>query len=628
MKRTLAFVLVLVLVGDAFGDAAGQFEAIFGAEAKKVAATRIKSDDVAFAVKLLAAAAGAPDSPKFQVLLYEKAYEFSKKSKEGYPHAIVAARRLGLAAPDRKKECEEKMLSIYDLQYRTARGKDRSTAGQDLLTFLVRRGDRQVESGKTAEALVTYRRANLVARSIRSRNAKYVMEKINATVALQHADRKEAALRKVLNDKPDDSRTARQLLTLLLVEKNDPKAAMEFLPNADADEITRTFVPLATKTWEDLPEDTYTDLGAWYEQLARRTTGPTKVKMLARARAYYQTYLTLRGKADASALKATMPLKKLDKQLATAGRIDCGYTPPPKGVTRALAKWTRIRDAIPPREQIAALRKKMAEVNGAGEPKIKKFLIKDDGIVCLWFDDCKNVASIAPLYRMDLDELSLRATNVESLAPLEGMKLTKLNIRTCPKLRSLEGIQDSRITSLSPGASKLIDDLRPLRGLPITSLHIRGLPVKDLKGLEGMPLESLNALDCQKLESIEPLAGAPLRKLNIANCWALKDFKPLRGLPLTELTINRLPPKDFVLLKGMQLEALDIHGCNIKNLGALRGMKLKRLDLGYCKALESIAGIEKFPLEFLSLRLTKFATPQVAAGLKKKIPTLKKVLIK
>jgi len=57
-------------------------------------------------------------------------------------------------------------------------------------------------------------------------------------------------------------------------------------------------------------------------------------------------------------------------------------------------------------------------------------------------------------------------------------------------------------------------------------------------------------------------------------------------------------------------------------------MRLTYLHMQDCKMLKTPAGIEKMPLEFLSVQGTKFATPQVAAGLKKKIPTLKTVVIK
>jgi len=633
MNRTVRFVLVSILVVGFFvvragADAAGDFEALFGAEARKAAATGIKSDDVTLAAKFLAAAAEAPDSPKFQVLLYEKAYEFGRKSKDGYAHAIAAVHRLAAIDPKRKGECDQKLLAVHDLQYRTARGKERIKAGGALSGYLQSLAKNHIAAGKTAEALTAYRRALVVAKSIRSKDAKTITARINAAVALQHTDRRAASLRKALKDKPDDKRTAKQLLILLLVEKNDPKAAGALLESAEADETTRTFIPLATKTWDELPEDTYIDLGAWYQQLARRTSGGARLKMLARAKAYYQTYLTLRGKQDATGLRATMPLKKLNQELASAGRIDCGYLPPPKGVTKALAQWTKKRDALPVKQRMDALLKKLSEVNSGAEIKTKGYKIDGDRIVHLRFDSTKNLVSIGPLYGMKLKRLNLRYTSVEYLEPLAGMKLTELELAGCPNLLSLKGIEDMPLTKLELYGNKRIESLEQLRGMPLTYLGLRAVPMKNLKGLEGMPLETLVLYDCQKLEDIKVLTGMPLRKLNISNCWHLRDFKPLRGLPLTNLNTNTLPPGQFALLKGMPLKVLWISGCKIKNLSVLRGMKLTVLSLQNCKTIGSIAGIEKMPLEKLYLQGTRFATQQVANGLRKKIPTLKKVQIK
>jgi len=633
MNRTVGFVLVSILVvgffvGRAGADAASDFEALFGAEAKKAAATRIKSDDAALAAKLLAAAAGAPDSPKFQVLLYEKAYEFGMKSKEGYPHAIAAALRLAAADPKRQDECDKKMLAVHDLQYRTARGKERINAGEALSGYLQSIAEARIAAGKTGEALTAYQRALVVAKSIRSKDVKTIIGKINTTVTLQHTNRKAAALRQALKNKPDDKRAAKQLLMLLLVEKNDPKAAELILPSTDSDETTRTFIPLATKRWYDLPDETYIDLGDWYRQLSRRTTGASRLRMLARARAYYQTYLTLRGKADASALRATMPLKKLNEELAQAGWIDCGYTPPPRGVTRALAQWTRQRDAMPVKQRLDALLKKLSEVSGGNKIHLKGHIIEGDRIIALNFWGASALQSVGPMYDMKLRSLTLAFANMEHVEPLAGMKLTSLNLRSCPKLRSLKGLEGMEFTKLDLFGSRLIDDLTPLQGIPLTNLGLRACQMKDLKGLEGMPLDTLSLYDCQKLEDIKALTGMPLRKLNISNCWHLRNFKPLRGLPLTNLNTNTLPSGQFALLKGMPLKVLWISGCKIKNLSALRGMKLTVLSLQNCKTIESIAGIEKMPLEKLYLQGTRFATQQVANGLKKKIPTLKEVLIK
>ena len=632
MNRTIAFVLVSILTvglfaGSAGADAAGDFEALFGAEAKKAAATRIKSDDVALAAKMLAAATGAPDSPKFQVLLYEKAYELGMKSKDGYGHAIEAVRRLAGADPERKDECEEKLLAVHNLQYRTGRGKERIKAGDTLSWHLQSIAEAQFAAGKTTEAVATYRKAHIIARAIRSKDAKVIIARINAIVARQRLDREAASLRQALKDRPDDKRVAKQLLMLLLVEKNDPEAAMAILPAADMDEATRTFVTLATKRWDDLPEETYLDLGAWYRHLARKTTADRRLRMLARARSYYETYLILHGKRDAIALRATTPLKKLTEELASAGWIDCGFLPPPKGVTRALAQWTRKRDAMPVKERLDALMRRLSEVNGGKKIRLTKHKIEGDRIVSLNLKSNKDLTTIGPLYGMKLQSLDLADTRVDSVEPLGGMKLRELNLWGCPNLRSVEGLQGMPLSRLSLYGDRPLESLEPLRGMPLTYLQLTYCGMKSLKGLEGMPLEELDISNCKGLEDIEALAGMRLRKLNVSFSSKIKDFKPLRGLSLTHLYTRHSSFRDITLLKDMPLRRLELTSQQITTLDPLQGMRLTWLSIG-SKALKSLNSIEKMPLEYLDLRGTKFATKQVAEDLKKKIPTLKEVKIK
>ena len=64
----------------ALGDATSDYETLFGIEAKRVTARRTKTDDAAFAAKLIKSAERMSDSPAMQILLYEKACQFGSAS--------------------------------------------------------------------------------------------------------------------------------------------------------------------------------------------------------------------------------------------------------------------------------------------------------------------------------------------------------------------------------------------------------------------------------------------------------------------------------------------------------------------------------------------------------------------
>ena len=58
-------------------------------------------------------------------------------------------------------------------------------------------------------------------------------------------------------------------------------------------------------------------------------------------------------------------------------------------------------------------------------------------------------------------------------------------------------------------------DLTPLKGMPLTSLILRGTPVVDLSPLKGMPLTSLRLELCRGMRDLSPLKGMSLTSLYV-----------------------------------------------------------------------------------------------------------------
>ena len=90
--------------------------------------------------------------------------------------------------------------------------------------------------------------------------------------------------------------------------------------------------------------------------------------------------------------------------------------------------------------------------------------------------------------------------------------------------------------------------------------------LETLDGLEHVPtLESLDALECNRLQDIAPLAGhRALRSLHLSQCKALADVSALASLPeLRKLALTHLPVLTDVstIAKLDKLERVDLHGC-------------------------------------------------------------------
>ncbi len=146
-------------------------------------------------------------------------------------------------------------------------------------------------------------------------------------------------------------------------------------------------------------------------------------------------------------------------------------------------------------------------------------------------------------------------------------------------------------------------DLSVLRGLPVRNMRICGsMPllasgeVFDLSPLAGMPLESLWIWKVP-LKDIAPLKTTRLNKLLIMGA-AITDISPLKGLPLTDLNLWSTDVSNIYPLKGMRLKHLNIdssESARVEDLTPLKGMSLESLQFhanGVTKGIEVVRGMK------------------------------------
>src|SRR6266436_5840977 len=115
-RLPLIYVVVLACAVQARADAKDDFEAVFGAEARRVQGTKETSDDLRFARTLLDHAAKLTDDPQGRALFCMKAYEFALADPLGH---IVAKQAMTLLAKDPKQKlvADQKLLEMYQSLY-------------------------------------------------------------------------------------------------------------------------------------------------------------------------------------------------------------------------------------------------------------------------------------------------------------------------------------------------------------------------------------------------------------------------------------------------------------------------------------------------------------------------------
>jgi hypothetical protein len=268
------------------------FEDLFGAEAKRVAATSDKRDDLSFARKLFYHAGRVKDDPGFQNELYLRAFDFAVASPRGLADAERALAALGKALPNRKDEWAEKRMEIQRSKYATARAQDRKEIGLELVSRLLRVGDTKAGQGLWDQAGPLYNEALRMARAVRSPDLALAGEKVNAVAARPQAARLEAKLR----DNPQDARTRQGLIEMYVTKLDDPAGAARLVTPA-VGEPWRSCVPLAS-----------------HGRSAALTLG-------RRARGYYERYLAKalgEGIEPAALARARQELNVALKQIGQA----------------------------------------------------------------------------------------------------------------------------------------------------------------------------------------------------------------------------------------------------------------------------------------------------------------------
>lgn len=157
-----------------------------------------------------------------------------------------------------------------------------------------------------------------------------------------------------------------------------------------------------------------------------------------------------------------------------------------------------------------------------------------------------------------------------------GLKIWGTHIANLDSLCDLKSLRSLTVQGVSNGTLTTID-VSALRGLPLTHLGLAGgYVIDDLEPLRGMPLEEL-ALDYSPIFDLAPLQGMPLKVLLLWS-WRGNDLTPLRGLPLEQLNIGgNGKPMNLAPLAGAPLDFLCLNISQVADLSPLKGISLSRL---------------------------------------------------
>ena len=276
--------------------------------------------DAERALKLRAAAEEAVDDRGLEVALLEVALRYAMQNAaapEGDEIVRGLLDLLATKAPDRQALWTAKRIELYRRRHRQCAGQaQREQAGRWLIAVLLADAARCEKEGKWAAAAVAYGEAKVVGASLKTADVELLARRAMQAVNRARLQERINGYLKVLESQPHAVSVRTNLVRTLVVEMDKPADAGKYLDEA-LDEEWRTFVPMAAKSVSELKEDECRRVGDWYwKKLSLRAPSTAKVKMLSRAKALYERFLSLHGKKDADSLGIKLELAEVKRELS------------------------------------------------------------------------------------------------------------------------------------------------------------------------------------------------------------------------------------------------------------------------------------------------------------------------
>jgi hypothetical protein len=337
---------------DASAQAAGAFDSLYGADARRVRATPGAADDLALAARLSAAADEAKGQPAFRAVLLGQAADLAAGSPEGYAAALAALAALGDEHPDKAAQAAAKATDIRQKQFSAAKGDDRAAAGEALIDALEAAADVAEKAGDVSGAAALVRRAQGVARAVKSPTVAALDARLGALAAKMQAAAAVEAFKEKVAAAPADAQTRAKLVRLLLVDMDNPAEAAKFAAGLE-DESLAKYVPAAARGAEAAPELACMELAEWYRGLGETAMPTARPAMFARARAYYERFLALHTAEDLQRTQAALALKKLEEASTPATSSPATPTATARTPSATAGKWVDALAQADPGKPIA-----------------------------------------------------------------------------------------------------------------------------------------------------------------------------------------------------------------------------------------------------------------------------------
>src|SRR5258706_1748550 len=310
------FAFGVVLPQIVRADAAQDFEAVFGDEARKVQSTKETADDLSFAKKILQHAEMLLDDPAGQALFYTRAYEFALADPGGYSVAAAAMSQLAKDQPKQKAFADERLLELYQRRYEAA-AKNKLQQRQQADPYvekLLAVAEEKLAEGDVQSASALATSATQVVKLHSLKRGDQVQALAARVKSRQDALARLDKLRQQLQQQPQNQQVRSQFVPMLIIEFDQPKLAATYLESPPDTQEFR-ILGSALKDPAELDADSAMILADWYKAQSAKASPFAKPSVLRRAIECYERFLTVHPNKDTQRLKAETALADTKKLL-------------------------------------------------------------------------------------------------------------------------------------------------------------------------------------------------------------------------------------------------------------------------------------------------------------------------
>lgn len=176
-----------------------------------------------------------------------------------------------------------------------------------------------------------------------------------------------------------------------------------------------------------------------------------------------------------------------------------------------------------------------------------------------------------------IDAVGINDPAIEDISPLKGLPLVIVDLHDShvTSIDALAGMTIQQIDLSNTGVS----DVSVLSEMPLVNAYFNGCPIKAAPKLTGAPADCFDFTDTP-LEDLSGLAGATVTNLYLVHT-KVKDLAPLKNARIQSIWLNDAPVEDCSPLAFLPAVSVTLEGTKVSDISCFKSHPtLQRLHIG------------------------------------------------